>query len=90
MKVYNFIQNNNDKIILATGDIDQLESIEIVSNGKDYEKYINHCIIYIFPNEIFLKENKRLKNDDDKLKLKHIKYDVLKTDLPITEIIKKD
>ena len=70
MKVYNFIQNNTDKIILATGDIDQLESIEVVSNVKDYEPYINHCINYIFPNEIFLQENKRLKNDDDKLKLK--------------------
>ena len=53
MKVYNYIQNNKDKIILATGDIDQLESIEIVSNVKDYEQYINHCITYIFPNEIF-------------------------------------
>jgi len=56
---------------------------------KDYEQYINHCINYIFPNEIFLRENKRLKNDDDKLKLKNIKHDILKTDLPITDIIKK-
>jgi hypothetical protein len=72
MKVYNFIQSNKDKIILATGDIDQLESIEVVSNVKDYAQYINHCINYIFPNEMFLQENKRLKNDDDKVKLKRI------------------
>ena len=38
---------------------------------------------------MFLKENKRLKNDDDKLKLKNINYDVLKTNLPINEIINK-
>ena len=53
MQVYNFIQNNKDKIILATGDIDQLESIEIVSNVQDYEQYINHCINYIFLMKYF-------------------------------------
>jgi hypothetical protein len=53
MKVYNFIQNNNNKIILATGDIDQLESIEIVSNVQDDEQYIDNCINYVFSNEMF-------------------------------------
>lgn len=32
------------------------------------EDYINHCINCIFPNEISIKENKRLKNEEDKLK----------------------
>ena len=48
-KVLHFMKNNKDKIILATGDVDQLESIDIVSNVKKYEEYINSCINCIFP-----------------------------------------
>ena len=68
-KVLNYMKNNKDKIILATGDVDQLEAIDAVSNVKDYEEYINHCINCIFPYEIFLQENKRLKTTEDRLKL---------------------
>ena len=87
-KVLNFMKNNKDKIILATGDVDQLESIDIVSNVQQYEEYINHCINCIFPYEIFLKENKRLKTAEDKLKLKNMKYDILKTNMSVLDIIK--
>jgi hypothetical protein len=89
IKVHNYIKNNSTKIILATGDVDQLESIDVVSNVKNYEEYKNHCINSIFPYEIFLSENKRLKNDEDKLKLKNMKYDILKTDISFMDIIKK-
>ena len=81
------MKNNQNKIILATGDVDQLESIDMVSNVKNYEEYINHCINCIFPYEIFLKENKRLKTDEDKLKLKNLKYDILKTNMSVIDII---
>jgi hypothetical protein len=50
---------------LATGDINQLESIESVSNVKNYDEYMNQCINMIFPNEIHLKENKRLTTKED-------------------------
>ena len=89
MKVYNYCKKNTDKIILATGDVNQLECISEVSNVKDYEGYINHCINSIFPFEIFLKENKRLTNPEDKLRLKNIKNDILGTDIPLLEIIQK-
>ena len=89
MKVFNYCKSNTDKIILATGDINQLECISEVSNVKDYESYINHCINSIFPFEVFLKENKRLKNPEDKLRLKNIKNDILGTDIPLAEIIQK-
>ena len=52
------MKNNKDKIILATGDVDQLECTDIISNVKKYEEYINNCINWVFPYEIFLKENK--------------------------------
>lgn len=45
MKVYKFIQNNTDKIILATDDVHQLELIEVVSNVKRYGEYINLVLI---------------------------------------------
>ena len=35
VKVLNYMKNNQDKIILATGDVDQLESIDAVSNVKN-------------------------------------------------------
>ena len=89
MKVYNYVKLNTEKIILATGDVNQLECINEVSNVKDYESYINHCINSIFPYEIFLQENKRLKKPEDKIRLKNIKHDILETDLPVLELIKK-
>ena len=89
MKVFNYCKNNKHKIILATGDVNQLECITEVSNVKDYEGYINHCINSIFPFEIFLKENKRLTNPEDKIRLKNVKHDILETDLPLLELIKK-
>ena len=66
-----------------------MESIDIVSNVKKYEEYINHCINSIFPYEIFLKENKRLKTAEDKLKLKNMKYDILETKMSVLDIINK-
>ena len=53
--------------------INQLEFSSEVSNVKGYESFINHCIDRILPSGIFLKENKRLKNPEDKLRLKNIK-----------------
>jgi hypothetical protein len=88
-KVLNYMKNNKDKIILATGDVDQLEAIDAVSNVKDYEEYINHCINCIFPYEIFLQENKRLKTSEDKLMLKNLKYDILYTNMSVLAIINK-
>ncbi len=53
------------------------------------EGYIHLCINTIFPFEVFLTENKRLTNPEDKARLKHIKHDILETDLPLLEIINK-
>ena len=89
IKVNNFVKTYTDKIILATGDVEQLEAIDNISNVKNYEEYINHCINSIFPYDIFLTENKRLKTEEDKLKLKNIKYDILETKIPVIDIIKK-
>ena len=89
LKVYNYINNNKNKIILATGDVDQLEPIEDINNVKNYDEYKTECINKIFKYEIFLKENKRLSTDEDKEKLKNLKHDILKTDISVLNIINK-
>jgi hypothetical protein len=43
----------------------------------------------IFPNEIYLKENKRLKTKEDKTKLENIYDDIFYSSLTIPEMIKK-
>ena len=66
---------------MATGDINQLESIESVSNVKNYDEYMSQCISMIFPSEIYLKENKRLKTQEDKTKLENIYDDIFYSSL---------
>ncbi len=39
------------KIILATGDANQLETIDLISNQLDYATYMDHCINTISPNK---------------------------------------
>ena len=60
------------KIIIATGDTNQLETCDplVEELGDQYDSYVNHCIDTIFPNSMFLKENKRLRSDEDKKTLK--------------------
>jgi len=43
-KIKRHSENNPDIIILATGDTNQLETIDLVSNQIDYETYTDHCI----------------------------------------------
>ena len=88
-RIKNYVSNNPNKIILATGDTCQLETIDPISDQKDYDKYFNHCINTIFPNEINLLENKRLKTKEDKDTLKQLKSDIFNKSIPIKNTIKK-
>ena len=47
-RIKHYCENNPDKIIIATGDTDQLECIDLVSDQFDYNTYMNHCIDIIF------------------------------------------
>ena len=85
-KILNFV-NTTDKMVVATGDEHQLESVADITNTKDYETYINQCIFRIFPKYIYLKECKRLKTEDDKVKLSNIYDDIFVNKLPKKEII---
>ena len=87
--IWNFSIDNPDKIVLGTGDTNQLKSPESVSNIFKFEDYANHCINLIFENNILLYECKRLKNEEDKVKLKDIKHITLKTKTKYRDIIDK-
>ena len=88
-RIKHYCEKHPEKIIIATGDTNQLETIAMMSNTKDYDEYSDHCIDTIFPNRMFLKENKRLKNEDDKQKLKQLKKDIFNNDISVKNIINK-
>ena len=58
-KIRRYCENNTDKIITATGDMNQLEPIECMGNNINTD-YLDSCINLIFPFEVYLQENKRL------------------------------
>ncbi len=84
-----YIENNPDKIILATGDTNQLETLFLVSNQIDYETYTDHCINTIFPNGLTLHENKCLRTQADKDILRRFKDDISNESIPTSPTINK-
>ncbi len=88
-KIKRYSENNPGKIILAAGDTNQLETIDLISNQIDYESYMEHCIDTIFPTSISLEENKRLKTQADKEILRQFKEDIFNESIPIAKTVKK-
>ena len=86
--IWNFCKNNPDKIVLATGDTNQLKNPERVSNVMSFERYADHCIDLIFENNIMLYECKRLKTEEDRRKLYDIKSMIMNGE-PILNVIEK-
>ena len=88
-KIYNYM-NTTDKRIYATGDSDQLQSFSFsLNNVKDKKAYLNHVINMMFPNQIILSINKRLKTEEDKEILKRIKEDIFNYDIDVSVTMKK-
>ena len=87
--IWDFVRNNPDKIVVATGDTKQLKNPEKLSNVFGFEEYANHCIDLIFKNNIMLYECKRLKSEEDRQKLYDIKDMFFKKNEPILNIIEK-
>ena len=52
VKIGKLMEENKDKIIIATGDTDQLPSVSEVSNMKDYQEYMDGCINQMFKYHI--------------------------------------
>ena len=84
-----FIDNNKDKIIIATGDSEQLKPVnEITNQDIDYDEYMDSIMSQLFKNEIILKINKRFKNQEDMDRLEEIKK-MLKDGCNINNVILK-
>jgi len=47
-RVKRYCESNPDNILVATGDTDQLECIDNITNQNDYDKYYNRCVDMIF------------------------------------------
>ena len=61
-RIYNYVKNNPDNIIIATGDTQQLKPIEDITNQFDYKTYVNYCADQIFTHQIHLQDIKRIEH----------------------------
>ena len=79
-RIYRYMNNHTDKTYFSTGDLKQLEPIGNHTlnniNENDVEKYIENAINIMFPNRIVLHENKRLKSEEDKKRLRELFNDI--------------
>ena len=73
-----------EKTFIATGDTLQRDPIGFVDS-----EYLDECMNIMFPNQIILKEIKRLKNEKDKEIWKGLKRDIFDMSQSIESIIKK-
>ena len=88
-KIKRYSESNPNKIMLATGGTNQLETIVLASNQIDYETYTDRCINTIFPNSVMLRVNKRLRTQEDKETLRQFKADIFNEDIPTSRTINK-
>jgi hypothetical protein len=88
-QIKKFCENNPDILVVATGDTSQLPPIVDYTNTKIYKEYADKCINLIFPYEIYLTENKRLKTEEDRKKLKQLKEDVFNENIKLETTIQK-
>ncbi|MFM7987901.1 MAG: hypothetical protein ACKPKO_52170, partial [Candidatus Fonsibacter sp.] len=88
-RIKRYCESNPDKIVVATGDTDQLECIDCITNQNNYDENYNKCVDMIFPAGMFLNENKRLKSKKDKDTLKRFKQDIFDESIPVSQTIGK-
>ena len=74
--IWDFEKKHPGKIVLATGDTNQLKSPEHVSNVIPFEEYADQCINLIFNKSIMLYECKRVKTVEDRQKIKEVKKNI--------------
>ena len=70
LKINKRLKHDKDKVrYLCTGDIDQRKPFNFGCNNVDNQnEYQFFCVNQMFPDQITLKINKRLKHDKDKVR----------------------
>ena len=85
-----FIKKNKDKQIYATGDIDQCKPFGCGTNNViDLLEYRKMCVNIVFPNQITLNINKRLKDEAERKIMEQMKVDIMDVHNNIVEVYKK-
>ena len=94
-KVRLFIQNNPNKIVVATGDVKQLQGVEVMTNCQDPATYMDNCLDTTFEYNIFLTICKRVGAKDseegerNRAIVNDMYADFWKNTLPTNDIIPK-
>ena len=94
-KVGQFIKNNPDKIVIATGDVKQLQGVEVMTNCQNPATYIDNCLDIIFKYNMFLTVCNRVgakdseEGDRNRVIINNIYKDFWEHKLPFEEIIPK-
>lgn len=72
------MKKHPEKKFFPTGDVDQLQPVNWTPNNvQDKRAYLSSCIDQMFPNQFTTLEiNKRLKNEEQRQKLKKLKENV--------------
>jgi len=82
---------NPNKRIIATGDSDQNTPFMNILNQYEYtmKQYLYNCVCMMFPNQLTLCINKRLKNEEDKTIITQLKNELFdKNNIPIDAVQK--
>ena len=94
-KVRQFIQENPDIIVIGTGDVKQLQGVEVMTNCQNPAVYIDNCIDIVFKYNIFLEVCKRVgakdseEGDRNREIIDNMYNDFWESKLPIQDIIPK-
>ena len=94
-KVRRFIQENPDIIVIGTGDVKQLQGVEVMTNCQNPAVYIDNCINIVFKYNIFLEVCKRVgakdseEGDRNREIINNMYNDFWENKLPIQDIIPK-
>ena len=90
-----FIQGNPDKMVVATGDVKQLQGVEFLTNCQDPATYIDDCLTTMFEYKTFLTICQRvgakdsIEGDKNREIIKAMYEDFWEKVLPVEEIIPK-
>ena len=94
-KVRRFIKENPDIIVIGTGDVKQLQGVEVMTNCQNPAVYIDNCIDIVFQYNIFLEVCKRVgakdseEGDRNREIINNMYNDFWESKLPIQDIIPK-
>ena len=88
-RIREFVENNQDKIVVATGDGKQLKPVSELTNLQEHEEYADNCVDKIFKYNIYLKVCKRLRKEEDRKKLENIYIDIFENNIKVRELVEK-